>query len=81
MRQYSKVLRSQSRSLVVTIPYQLVDEMGLVVGDIAIFKREPDGLRLRIIRPPKQDEPANETENPTALKNAPEQEEAVVDST
>jgi hypothetical protein len=36
--------------LALTIPADYVREMGLVAGDAAFIKREPDGLRLRIIR-------------------------------
>jgi hypothetical protein len=51
MTQYSKPvrLRNQGHSLAVTIPYNFVREMGLGPGDAALFKREPDGLKLRII--------------------------------
>lgn len=33
-----------------SIPTVFVREMGLVPGDSAFIKREPDGLKLRIIR-------------------------------
>ena len=52
MTQYSKPvrLRTQGHGLGATIPHRLVREMGLSLGDTALFKREPDGLRLRIIK-------------------------------
>jgi antitoxin component of MazEF toxin-antitoxin module len=50
MNQYINLLRQQGSSLVVTIPSDFVRELGLVRGDRAIIRREPDGLRLRIIR-------------------------------
>jgi antitoxin component of MazEF toxin-antitoxin module len=52
MTQYSKPIafRVTGGSLAITIPYEMVREMGLVPGDAALFRREPDGLRLRIIR-------------------------------
>jgi hypothetical protein len=42
--------RKHSSTLALTIPADYVREMGLVPNDTVIFKREPDGLRLRIIR-------------------------------
>src|SRR5262245_37201137 len=50
------------RALGLTIPAAYVQEMGLVPGDTAIVKREPDGLRLRIIRHSKLLEFANASE-------------------
>jgi len=52
MTQYSKPLRLriQGGGLGVTIPNQFVREMGLIAGDSVLFRREPDGLRMRIIR-------------------------------
>ena len=52
MTQYSKPMRirAQGGGLGVSIPHQFVRELGLAVGDSALFKREPDGLKLRIIR-------------------------------
>jgi hypothetical protein len=44
------VFRNHGRALALTIPAAYVQEMGLVAGDTAIVKREPDGLKLRIIR-------------------------------
>jgi hypothetical protein len=44
------VIRQHGGGLAVTIPADYVREEGLVAGDTAIPKREPDGLRLRIIR-------------------------------
>jgi hypothetical protein len=44
------IFRNHGRALALTIPADYVREMGLVAGDSALFKREPDGLRLRIIR-------------------------------
>jgi antitoxin component of MazEF toxin-antitoxin module len=44
------VFRNHGRALALTIPAAYVHEMGLVAGDTAFIKREPDGLRLRIIR-------------------------------
>ena len=44
------VFRKLGRALVVTIPAAYVHEMGLVAGDTAFPKHEPDGLKLRIIR-------------------------------
>jgi hypothetical protein len=51
MTQYSKPLRLrvQGGGLGVTIPNVFV-RMGLLAGDTVLFRREPDGLRLRIIR-------------------------------
>jgi antitoxin component of MazEF toxin-antitoxin module len=75
------IFRKHGRALALTIPAEYVHEVALLPGDIALFKREPDGLRLRIVRHPKQDEFANETENQLATKLPVEQEETVVDST
>ena len=36
--------------MALTIPAIYVHEVGLEPGDIALLKREPDGLRLRIVR-------------------------------
>jgi antitoxin component of MazEF toxin-antitoxin module len=49
---YSKPvrLRVQGGGLGVTVPQKLVREMGLAAGDSVLFKREPDGLRMRIIQ-------------------------------
>jgi antitoxin component of MazEF toxin-antitoxin module len=44
------IFRKHGRALAVTIPAALVHEMGLVPGDTAFARREPDGLRLRIVR-------------------------------
>jgi antitoxin component of MazEF toxin-antitoxin module len=48
-------------ALVVTIPAAYVHEMGLVPGDQALVRREPDGLKLRIIRHSTLVELANAT--------------------
>jgi antitoxin component of MazEF toxin-antitoxin module len=53
------VFRKHGRALAFTVPAAYVHEMGLVPGDQAIVKREPDGLRLRIIRHSKLVELAN----------------------
>jgi len=45
-----------------TIPSDFVRELGLVRGDRAIIRREPDGLKLRIIRHSKLVELANAQE-------------------
>lgn len=45
--------------MALTIPAAYVHEMGLAPGDHAIVKREPDGLRLRIVRHSKMVELAN----------------------
>jgi antitoxin component of MazEF toxin-antitoxin module len=52
MTQYSKPIafRRTGGSLAITIPFDFVREIGLVPGDAALFRREPDGLKLRIIR-------------------------------
>jgi antitoxin component of MazEF toxin-antitoxin module len=42
--------RRHGRALALTIPAIYVHEVGLEPGDIAFLKREPDGLRLRIVR-------------------------------
>jgi antitoxin component of MazEF toxin-antitoxin module len=42
--------RRHGRALALTIPAIYVHEVGLEPGDIALLKREPDGLRLRIVR-------------------------------
>ena len=60
--------RKHGRALALTIPAEYVHEIGLVAGDIAFPKREPDGLRLRIIRHSQLVELATETENPTGGK-------------
>ena len=44
------IFRNHGRALALTIPADYVREMGLVAGDTAFIKREPDGLRLRIVR-------------------------------
>jgi len=68
--------RRHGRALALTIPAIYVHEVGLEPGDIALLKREPDGLRLRIVRYSTMGEPANAQE-PTAAKAAVEQEETV----
>jgi antitoxin component of MazEF toxin-antitoxin module len=60
-------------SLAITIPFELVREIGLVPGDTALFKREPDGLRLRIIRHSKMVELAN-AQDTDVVQTAIEQE-------
>jgi len=42
--------RRHGRALALTIPATYVHEVGLEPGDIALLEREPDGLRLRIVR-------------------------------
>jgi antitoxin component of MazEF toxin-antitoxin module len=54
--------------LVVSIPAAYVHEMGLVAGDQAIVKREPDGLKLRIVRHSKMVELANAQEETVAAE-------------
>jgi hypothetical protein len=54
--------RINGGSLTLTIPAPYVNEMGLVPGDTALISREPDGLRLRIIRHSKLLELANAEE-------------------
>ena len=56
------VFRNHGRALALTIPADYVREMGLVAGDTAFIKREPDGLRLRIIRHSTLVELANASE-------------------
>jgi antitoxin component of MazEF toxin-antitoxin module len=56
------IFRKHGSSLALTIPAVYVHEMGLVVGDTAFIKREPDGLRLRIIRHATLVELANASE-------------------
>jgi antitoxin component of MazEF toxin-antitoxin module len=53
-------LPNHGRALALTIPADYVRELGLVAGDTAFVKREPDGLRLRIIRHSRMVELANE---------------------
>jgi antitoxin component of MazEF toxin-antitoxin module len=56
--------RRNGRALALTIPAAYVHEMGLVPGDHAIVRREPDGLLLRIIRHSTMIELANAQEVP-----------------
>jgi antitoxin component of MazEF toxin-antitoxin module len=70
------IFRNHGRALALTIPADYVREMGLVAGDTALFKREPDGLRLRIVRHSTLVELAN-TQEPTG-QNCPVEEEAPV---
>jgi len=56
------VFRNHGPSLALTIPADYVREMGLRAGDTALIKREPDGLRLRIIRHSTLVELANASE-------------------
>jgi antitoxin component of MazEF toxin-antitoxin module len=56
------VFRKHGRALAFTVPAAYVHEMGLVPGDQALVKREPDGLRLRIIRHSTLVELANASE-------------------
>ena len=56
------VFRKHGRALAFTVPAAYVHEMGLVPGDQAIVRREPDGLKLRIIRHSKLLEIANAQE-------------------
>jgi antitoxin component of MazEF toxin-antitoxin module len=58
--------RKHATTLAITIPAAYVHEVGLVPGDQAIFKREPDGLRLRIIRHSTLVELANAQESNVA---------------
>ena len=62
------VFRKHGRALAFTVPAAYVHEMGLVPGDQAIVKREPDGLRLRIIRHSKLVELANAQEATVAAE-------------
>jgi antitoxin component of MazEF toxin-antitoxin module len=70
MTQYSKPvrLRQQGGSLGLTIPSEITREMGLSVGDLAMFKREPDGLRIRIIGHPALVELAEKQEDTVAAE-------------
>ena len=61
------VFRKHGRALAFTVPAAYVHEMGLRPGDQAIVKREPDGLRLRIIRHSKLVELAN-AQDPVAAE-------------
>ena len=61
------VFRNHGRALALTIPANYVREMGLVAGDTAFIKREPDGLRLRIVRHSKLVELAN-AQDPVAAE-------------
>jgi antitoxin component of MazEF toxin-antitoxin module len=70
------VFRRHGRALSLTIPAAYVHEMGLVPGDTAFIKREPDGLRLRIIRHSTLVEIANAQEA-TASHGSVEQEASV----
>ena len=56
------VIRQHGGGLAVTIPADYVREEGLVAGDTALPKREPDGLKLRIIRHSTLVELANASE-------------------
>ena len=56
------IFRNHGRALALTIPADYVREMGLVAGDTAFIKREPDGLRLRIVRHSTMIELANAQE-------------------
>ena len=56
------IFRNHGRALALTIPADYVREMGLRAGDTAFIKREPDGLRLRIIRHSTLVELANASE-------------------
>jgi len=56
------ILRQHGGGLAVTIPADYVREEGLVAGDTALPKREPDGLKLRIIRHSTLVELANASE-------------------
>jgi phage gp45-like len=71
------VFRKHSRALILTIPAAYVREMGLVPGDTALLKREPDGLRLRIIRHSTLVELANAQES--TGQGCPVEQEAVVE--
>jgi antitoxin component of MazEF toxin-antitoxin module len=65
--------RRHGRALALTIPATYVHEVGLEPGDIALLKREPDGLRLRIVRyTTATDE--QEAENQVPQNAAPAQE-------
>jgi antitoxin component of MazEF toxin-antitoxin module len=70
MTQYSKPvrIRVQGGGLGVSIPNQFVREMGLVAGDTALFRLEPDGLKLRIIRHATMVELANAQDEPVAAE-------------
>jgi len=59
--------RRHGRALALTIPATYVHEVGLEPGDIALLKREPDGLRLRIVRHSTMIELAN-TQDPMAAE-------------
>jgi antitoxin component of MazEF toxin-antitoxin module len=69
--------RRHGRALALTIPAIYVHEVGLEPGDIALLKREPDGLRLRIVRYSTAIEltDAQDAENQPA-KNGPVAQEA-----
>jgi antitoxin component of MazEF toxin-antitoxin module len=58
------------QSLAVTIPGVYAHELELAPGDRVLFKREPDGLKLRIIRHPTMGELANETQEVAAQADA-----------
>jgi hypothetical protein len=68
------VFRKHGRALAFTVPAAYVHEMGLVPGDQAIVKREPDGLRLRIVR---YTHALTEAENQDAQNGPPVQEASV----
>ena len=70
MTQYSKPvrIRVQGGGLGVSIPNQFVREMGLVAGDTALVRREPDGLKFRIIRHSTLVEIANAQDEPVAAE-------------
>jgi antitoxin component of MazEF toxin-antitoxin module len=58
--------RRHGRALALTIPATYVHEVGLEPGDIALLKREPDGLRLRIVRYATTMTDANSVQTETA---------------
>ena len=62
------VFRRHGRALALTIPAAYVHEIGLVPGDHAIVKREPDGLKLRIVRHSTLVELANAQETTEAAE-------------
>jgi antitoxin component of MazEF toxin-antitoxin module len=62
-----KTFRVTGNSLAITIPYEIVRDIGLVPGDAALFRREPDGLKLRIIRHSTMVELAN-AQDPVAAE-------------
>jgi len=66
---------NSGNGLAVSIPAAFIREMELMAGDLVLFKREPDGLRLRIVRHSTTIELANAQD----AENQPTQNSAIED--